>query len=55
MLKEAPKSRRFRIWPICLLIVVVSASMFVHMASQPSEQFVSVNFARPMPKRNHSP
>src|SRR5690242_14796250 len=46
--KEDFKSRRFMIWGVCLLILVVSASIvFVaHVAKSPSEPFVSVSFIR---------
>src|SRR5689334_21452835 len=42
------KTHRFRIWAIILLIAVVSASMvFVaHVASRPSEPFISINLGR---------
>jgi len=41
--KDVFRARRFRIWVIGLLIVVVSVSIvFVHVARQPSESFVSV-------------
>jgi len=44
--KDIPNARRFRIWAICLLIVVVSASiLFVaHLAKLASEPFLSVSF-----------
>jgi len=48
MLKDTFKTRRFQIWSIGLLIVVVSVSIvFVaHVAKSPSEPFVSVSFVR---------
>ena len=43
--KDAPKARRFKIWGLCLLIVVVSASIvFVfRLVSRPSEPFVTAH------------
>jgi len=48
MLKDAFKSRRFRLWSICVLIVAVSASIVfvIRVARQPSEPFISVNCVR---------
>ena len=41
------KPRRFRILGICLLLFVIgSVLILVHLASRPSEPFVSVNFIR---------
>ena len=43
--KDAFKSRRFRIWSICLLIVIIGSAFFLlYKASRPSEPWVSVNF-----------
>jgi hypothetical protein len=46
--KLTAKSRRFRIWGLCLLIVVVSACIvFVtYVARQPSEPFILANIVR---------
>jgi hypothetical protein len=45
--KETSKTRRFRIWAICLLLfVVVSVCIIAHLSSRPSEPFVSVSFVR---------
>jgi len=45
--KDAFKTRRFWIWSVCLLIVVLSASMlFVHLERQPSKPFISLSLGR---------
>ncbi len=48
VIRDVFKTRHFTVWSICLLFVVVSASIvFVgHVASGPSEPFVSVSFVR---------
>jgi len=46
-MSATPKARLFRIWAICPLIVVLSASiLFVHLERQPSEPFISVSLGR---------
>jgi len=46
--KDNPKTRRFRIWSVCIVIVVVTVSIvFVaRVAGRASEPFVSASFGR---------
>jgi len=47
--RNSSKVRRFKIWSICLLFVVVASASIVfvaYVASSPSEPFVSVSFVR---------
>jgi hypothetical protein len=45
--KDAFKNRRFRIWGACLIVLLSAFTLFVtHVASRPSEPFVSVRFGQ---------
>jgi hypothetical protein len=40
--KDAFKSRRFRIWTVCLLVLVIGSAFF--LTNRPSQPWVSANF-----------